>query len=248
MKGAAEQATFSKSLLASDAEAIRHLEQEIAGGRHWYIALLEAMGLWSSAAEDRNGRVYRYLIAGEAFDWLLLAERLCEAVDGLLPVAEKEALLFGARPPLKLDTEEVKSLIGQSKYHQYLNFFYGVTVEQALAMAVEDEVLKERSVSGFNKDDDVSNEVYRRIYGETRQVLLKRFRKSAGYPPLRSITLAEMKEFAYWLFRYRLEQCERAKVASDTRKALEYLKRQWANKGIFGVLAAEDLTAGRRRW
>jgi hypothetical protein len=36
-------------------------------------------------------------------------------------------------------------------------------------------------------------------------------------------------------------------VASDTRKALEYLKRQWAKKGIFGVLAADDLTAGRRR-
>lgn len=247
MKGAAEQATFPKSLLASDAEAIRHLEQEIAGGRHWYIALLEAMGLWSSATEERNGRVYRYLIAGEAFDWLLLAERLCEAVDGLLPVAEKEALLFAARPPLKLDAEEVKSLVGQSKYRQYQNFFYGVTVEQALAMAVEDEVLKERSVSGFSKDSDVSNEAYRRIYGETRQVLLKHFRKSAGYPQLRSMTLAEMKEFAYWLFRYRVEQCERARVASDTRKALEYLKRQWVGKGIFGVLAADDLTAGRRR-
>jgi len=247
MKSSAEPKASAKTLLTSDAEAIRHLEQEIAGGRHWYIALLEAMGLWSSATEERNGRVYRYLIAGEAFNWLLLAERLCEAVDGLLPVAEKEALLFAARPPLKLGAEEVKSLIGHSKYRQYQNFFYGVTVEQALALAVEGEVLKERRVSGFNKDDDVSNEVYRRIYGETRQMLLKRFRKSAGYPQMRSITLAEMKEFAYWLFRYRLEQCERARVASDTRNALEYLKRQWAGKGIFGVLAADDLTAGRRR-
>ncbi len=247
MKGAAEQATFSKSLLAGDAEAIRHLEQEIAGGRHWYIALLEAMGLWSSATEERNGRFYRYLIAGEAFDWLLLAERLCEAVDGLLPAGEKEALLFGARLPLKLGPEEVKTLIGQSKYRQYLNYFYGVTVEQALVLAVEDEVLKERRVSGFNKDIDVSNEAYRRVYGETRQALLKRFRKGKGYPQLRSITLAEMKEFAYWLFRYRLEQCERARVASDTRKALGYLKQQWADRGVFGVLAVEDFSAGRIR-
>jgi len=246
MKSAAGQATSSKSLLASDAEAIRHLEQEIAGGRHWYVALLEAMGMWSSAMEEHNGRVCRYLIDGEAFDWLLLAERLCESVDGLLPVDEKEALLFDAKPPLKLSPEEVKSLIGQSKYRQYLNYFYGVTVEQALAMAVEEEVLKERRVSGFNNDIDISNEAYRRIYGESRQVLLKRFRKEAGYPPLRSITLAEMKEFAYWLFKYRVEQCERAKVASDTRKALEYLKRQWADKGVFGVLTAEDLTVERR--
>jgi len=246
MKAASEQATSSKSLLASDAEAIRHLEQEIAGGRHWYVALLEAMGMWSSAVEDHHGRIYQYLIAGEAFDWLLLAERLCESVDGLLPVDEKEALLFHARPPLKLSPEEVRALIGQSKYNQYLNYFYGVTVEQALIIAVEEEVLKERRVSGFNNDIDVSNEAYRRIYGENRQVLLKRFRKEAGYPQLRSITLAEMKEFSYWLFKYRVEQCERAKVASDTRKALEYLKRQWASKGVFGVLAAEDLAAGRR--
>jgi hypothetical protein len=246
MKVASEQATSSKSLLASDAEAIRHLEQEIVGGRHWYVALLEAMGMWSSAIEDHQGRIYRYLIAGEAFDWLLLAERLCETVDDLLPVDEKEVLLFHARPPLKLSPEEVRALIGQSKYNQYLNYFYGVTVEGAMIMAVEEEVLKERRVSGFNNDSDVNNEAYRRIYGESRQVLLKCFRKETGYPQLRSITLAEMKEFSYWLFKYRVEQCERAKVASDTMKALEYLKRQWAYKGIFGVLAAEDLTAGRR--
>ena len=247
MTRTAEEATSSKSLLTGDAEAIRHLEQEIAGGRHWYVALLEAMGMWSSATEDHHGRKYRYLIAGEAFDWLLLAERLCEVVDSLLPVDEKETLLFYARPPMKLSAGEVKALIGQSKYRQYLNYFYGVTVEQALVMAVEEEVHKERRVSGFNNDVDVSNETYRRIYGETRQALLKRFRKEAGYPQLRSTTLAEMKEFSYWLFKYRIEQCEPAKVASDTRKALDYLKGQWASQGVFSVLAAEDISAARPR-
>ena len=68
-----------------DVEAIRHLEQAIIGGKHWYIALLEAIGRWNTAEETHNGRTYRYLIDGEAFDWLLLAERLCETVDGLLP-------------------------------------------------------------------------------------------------------------------------------------------------------------------
>jgi len=247
MAGLAGQATSSKSLLAGDAEAIRHLEQEIAGGRHWYIALLEAMGMWGSAVESHHETMYRYLIQGEAFDWLLLAERLCESVDGLLPVDEKEALLFQARPPVKLSPEEVKALIGQSKYRQYLNYFYGVTVEQALVMAVEEEVLKERRVSGFNNDVDVSDEAYRRIYGETKQVLLRCFRKKAGYLQKKSTTLAEMKELAYWLFKYRVEQCEHAKVASDTRKALEYLKQQWASEGIFGVLAAEELSAGHPR-
>ena len=91
-----------------DVEVIRYLEQAITGGKHWYIALLEAIGLWTTAEETHNGRIYRYLIAGEAFDWLLLAERLCEAVDSLLPDDEKTALLFYNKPPLNLTTKNFK--------------------------------------------------------------------------------------------------------------------------------------------
>jgi hypothetical protein len=35
-----------------------------------------------------------------------------------------------------------------------------------------------------------------------------------------------MKEFTYWRFKYRLDHCEKAKVASDTKKALHWLKSQ----------------------
>ena len=115
--------TSSRAATAGDAEAIQHLEQAIASGRHWYLALLEAIGLWQSAEEDYNGRTYQYLIGEEAFDWLLLAERLCATVDGFLPVAEKDALLFAGKPPLNLSAAEVEKLIGKSKYHQYLNYF-----------------------------------------------------------------------------------------------------------------------------
>ncbi|GAI96770.1 unnamed protein product, partial [marine sediment metagenome] len=124
----------------SDAGVIRYLEQAITGGKHWYIALLEAIGLWTVAEEVHNQRRYRYLIAGEAFDWLLLAERLCQAVDGLLPDNEKTALLFHGQPPLNLTVDRFKELIGGGKYHQYLNYFYGITVEEALILAVQEEV------------------------------------------------------------------------------------------------------------
>ena len=40
-----------ESIPLGDAEAINHLKQAIAGGRHWYLALLGAMGLWTSAEE-----------------------------------------------------------------------------------------------------------------------------------------------------------------------------------------------------
>ena len=208
-----------------DTEAIRHLEQAIISGKHWYIALLEAIGLWKTATEEiHNGRTYRYLIAGEAFDWLLLAERLCEEVEGLLPDDEKTAFLFNGKPPLDLTTDKFKELIGDSKYHQYLNYFYGITTEEALIRAVQDEVRKERQILTFNKEHEHDNETYQRIYGATKAVLLKHFRREKGYPRLRSISLTELKEFTYWLFNYRLNHCDKARVASDTKKALTQLK------------------------
>lgn len=211
---------------AGDAEAIRHLEQAITNGQHWYLALLEAIGRWDTAEEALDGRSYRYLIAGEAFDWLLLAERLCQAVDSLLPDDEKTALLFYGEPPLHLPTEEFKELIGSVKYHQYLNYFYGVTVEETLILAVQEEVRKERWTAGLGKETDITNEVYRRIYGATKTVLLRRFRRDKDYPRLKFISLTELKEFTYWLFQHRLKQSDKARVASDTKKALEWLKEK----------------------
>ncbi len=213
----------SPSAPDTDAEAIEHFRRAVADGKHWYIALLEAIGLWTSAEEVRNGRTYRYLIEGEAFDWLLLAERLCETVGGLLPDDEQDALLLHSRPALALSPEEVGELMGSDKYHQYLNYFYGVTVEGVLLLAVQEEVRKERQILSSNKEHEVANEAYRRIYGATRAALLKRFRREKGYTQLNSITLTELKEFTYWLFKYRLKESEKAKVASDTRKALRLL-------------------------
>ncbi len=215
--------THSLTATRSNIEAIRHLEQAIIGGKHWYIALLEAIRLWTESEETYNGRYYCYLIDGEAFDWLLLAERLCEAVDDLVPEEGKLALLFRSQPPIRLTKERFKELIGGAKYRQYLNYFYGITVEEALILAVRGEVRKERRTSGYNNEQNLVNEVYHRIYGATKATLLKRFRREKGYPQLRSITLTELKEFAYWLFKYRLKNCDKARVASDTKKALVQL-------------------------
>jgi len=113
--------------------------------------------------------------------------------------------------------------MGSAKYHQYLNYFYGITVEGALILAVQEEVRKERRTSGYNEEHDTVNEVYQRIYGATKTVLLRRFRREKGYPQHRSINLTELKEFTYWLFKYRLKQCDKARVASDTKKALNHL-------------------------
>jgi hypothetical protein len=208
---------------SNNTEAIKHLEQAILSGQHWYIALLEAIGLWTKNEETINGRHYQYLIDGQAFDWLLLAERLCQEVDDLLPEEEKIALLFHGRPPVDLSSSKFKALIGSVKYRQYLNYFYGITVEESLLLAVQEEVRKEKRTLGYHKEHNLTDQVYQRVYGTTRASLLQRFRRDKGYPRLRSISLTELKEFSYWLFKYRLKHCDKARVASDTKKALERL-------------------------
>ena len=206
---------------ANDTAVICSLEKAIAGGQHWYLALLDAVRNWQAPVEFCNERVYCYLIAGEAFDWLLLAERLCLTVSNLIPQDEMMALLFHGQPPLNLERGKFRTLVGLHKYHQFLNYFYGVTVEEFLALAVRDEVRKERHALHQLNEMDIDEEVYHRIYGAGKRDLLHQFRSEKGYPHLRSTTMTEMREFTYWLFKFRLKHCDKARVASDTKKGLE---------------------------
>jgi hypothetical protein len=211
----------------SNSEAvIRHLRENLVSGKHWYIALLEAVKIWTDEEEDIQGRNFRYLIENEAFDFTLLAERLCEAADGLIPEHEKDALLLQNKPPLELAPEEFKELIGPAKYHRFLNYYYGITVEEALKQAVREEVRKERRSNGLGysqaKEDE---EASCRVYGDTEASLLKQFRRENNRRAIGNSDLTEMKEFTYWCFKYRVKTSEKARVASDTQKALDWLRK-----------------------
>jgi len=206
-----------------DTQAIQGLKNAIAEGRNWYVALLEAVRLWSSPEEDYEGRHYQYLVDNEAFDWLVLAGRLCEEVDGLIPEDELTNLLFFDRPSIELSKDEFKNLIGASKYQAHLNYLYGILVEKFLILAVTEEIRKKKRVLGLNNDNGVIDEAYQRIYGDTQFALLKQFRKERHYPQLRSISLSELNEFTYWLFKYRIKNRDKSRVASDTKKALTKL-------------------------
>jgi hypothetical protein len=46
------------------------------------------------------------------------------------------------------------------------------------------------------------------------------------YPQRKSLTLTELKEFTYWLFKYRVKTSEKPKIASDTKKALALMYRK----------------------
>lgn len=213
-----------------DSEAIAHLKEAIINGSHWYLALLETIKLWQSPEEDYQERHYQYLIDGEAFDWLLLAERLCDEIRDILPEEEVIDLLFFDRPPLELTKEQFKKLIGTAKYRAYLNYLYGVLVEEALISATLDEVRKERRVLGMNKYADELDKAYRRIYGVNQEKSLARFRQEKQYPQRKSTSLSERKEFTYWLFKRRLKVSDKTRIASDTKKALSQMQRTLAAK------------------
>jgi len=203
--------------------AIGHFRDAIGAGRHWYVALLEASTLWTATEECIEGRTYHYLIGAEAFDFLLFAERMLGAVPGVVPEDEKINLLFKSIPPLELPPAEMKDMTGEERYQQYLNFFYGVTVEEALILAVQEEVRKEERNLVY-KGFDQTVETFRRVYDAERNDLMIEFRRCRHERPNRSLKLTELKEFTYWLFKYRLKHTDKARVASDTKKALAFLK------------------------
>ena len=204
------------------------LRTAILEGRPWPHALLEAIGRWPLSDEEVDGVRYQYLLLGEAFDWLMLAGRLVMEVDGLISAEEKDALLFQARPPEDIAEPEFRNLIGPEKYRAHLNYFYGVVVEESLHLAVEEEVRKERLSQGLPDGEDVVEVAHHRLYGGTQEALMSAFRQELGRLESHSISLTELKEFTYWLFKRRVNSADSARVASDTKKGLECLFRLYS--------------------
>ncbi len=227
-----ETATYERTELVSTSEALRAFRSALEEGVDWPTALLQAIAEWFTPEETVGDRVYRYFIEGEAFDWLLLAERLFEAADVLIPDEDKEALLFQGRFPDYFENSRFKELIGIEKYRGYLNYFYGVTVEEALQLASEKEVHKRQLSNGNQYQNDFSEEALSRIYRESPCVLVLQFREDKGYPDDGELTMEQSTEFNYWLFKNRMKTSDKAKVASDTRKGLKQLHEMMASDKV----------------
>ena len=205
--------------------AVEHLNTALAEGRDWPEALLEAMALWTAPEEMHGGRTYNYLIAGEVFDWLLLAERLLEETSNAVPQDEMETLLFEGRFPDRFDTERIQELLGGDKYRGYLNYHYGVTVEEALQLACELELRKRDTSNGVRYRTAYSEQAFPLIYRKSREELLRMFLKAEDLDHRDISSMAEHRAFTYWLFKYRWANSDKARIASDTTKGLRQLER-----------------------
>ncbi|MBG7616773.1 MAG: hypothetical protein IZT57_00170 [Chloroflexi bacterium] len=206
-------------------EAIKHFRKSVGEGKHWYISLLEATRLWQDKEDVIDGRRYCYLIEDEALDCLLIAERICGCCSDLIPPGEMENYLFKDTPPIDIATAKFKELIGEDKYRQHLNFFYGVVVEQNLFLAVQKEIRKENQPLVHKTDNKTINEAFCRIYDSSVEEMLKLFCHQKHRRHIHSLKLSEFNEFCYWLFKYRLRNCDKDKVASDTKKALRFINK-----------------------
>lgn len=224
------QPPFS-DLAGQESEALRHLKSALLSGAPWHQALLETVGLWTLPKEVYQDRTYQYLIEGEAFDWLVLAERLCAEMDGAIPAEEKERLLFKGVLPLNEDARAFRDFLGVSKYRGYLNYWYGVVVEEALQLAVEDEVRKRHRARGYSDSEDLVEDAFSHLYGETRAVLLVEFRHHAHIRRNRGLTLSDLKGFNYWLFKRRVQMWDPARVGSDARKGVRRLQALESSQG-----------------
>lgn len=207
-------------------EALGRLSENIGAGMPWPFALLNSFSLWTLTEEVYKGRLHRYVVQGEAFDLNLLAYRLLEPNRSLIPLDEFQRIFFQNEFSNPVFEVEIRKFLGPTKYQGYLNYWYGITVEIALHLAVLSEVRKDRIGRGHITKRYDFLEVYLRLYGSLPETLFHEFENISKIPATVKCVFGDSKEFIYWLFKLRLSRSEKERVASDTRKGLEWLKKK----------------------
>ncbi len=206
-------------------QIIKGLRERISSGQGWYEAVLWAASLWPLAEEEVDGERYVYLLDGEALDLLRLFERLYLEISDLVPEQEFAALIANDTPPSEYGRSQLKMALGHERYRAYLTFIYGVLVEEMVIHSVVEEFRKRRRASGLTHYDADIDDAYLYVYGGSLDELVQTFRAEKSHPKRRRITLSEMKQFTYWLFKSRLRVSDKSRVASDTKRALTILHR-----------------------
>lgn len=220
-------AVASGSLDSFHTGVIAELRHRAGKDESWHIALLQAMGQWSLTHESVAWRDWHYVIGGEALDGLTLAQRLCLEIPDAIPPFELESLLFHGRWPERMSAERLRQLIGSYRYTALLNFRFGIVVEEALQLVAEESIRKSRLARCYQDSDDVIEDAYRHLYGDTQTNLIAEFLRASDAAlesTPESMPLNVWQEFTYWLFKRRVRKWHPARVASDTRRGLERLR------------------------
>jgi hypothetical protein len=120
-----------------------------------------------SPKREIGTRRVQYLIGGEAFDWLV-SPSACSMRWRTGGQRERDALLWENHWPLDIDDQEFAARLGRAKHSAHLNYLYGVLVEEALQLSVEEEIHKEGRSRAWGTDPRADETMYQRVYGKTR--------------------------------------------------------------------------------
>ena len=240
----------NQKYVAQDSEWLKYLRKSLTLGQHWTEALLQTIGLWTLPQEVFQGREYKYLIMGEALDWLVLAERLSHDIAGYITEMELEDLLFMGVMPNTVTQEVFRSLIGPTKYRAHLNYWYGVIVEEALQLATEEDVRKRHRSLCYPDNEDLVEEAFKLLYNKSRHELLQEFTIchdiAGAQDDILELTLSDYKAFTYSLFKMRMKMWDPARLASDTKKGigrLEELQHVIVDTGTLEYIDSLSLTS-----
>ena len=225
------------SLVGEASDAITHLKSTIAPSTgDWKLTVLETIAKWPLASENLAGEQLDYLIGGEALDWRLLAQRLLNECGSDIDDDTWWDWLTDPVVFAGFEEPEFMRAVGVDKFRAHLSYFYGVTVEQALLAAVEEEITHRRVAAGRQLSDSSMELAYETLYGNTRDQLWEVFKIETGVEAAREgwrhrdeHSLGSEDAFTYWLFKLRMERSDPAKIASDTRKGLAKLERMRQN-------------------
>jgi len=191
--------------------------------KDWQISILKKIARWPLPKKQTNSKRSNYLIFGEALDWKLLAENISMKECG--KVSDKLQSWLDLSDPIGGFNElQFKRYVGLEKYRAILSFFYGVTIERALVIDIQENLFKRLIANGKHPNEIFCNELYVELYGKTQNELWTDFiaatEKNNGLKG-RDHFLIEDNIFTYWLFKLRMSFSEPEKLASDTRRGLK---------------------------
>ena len=197
---------------------IQELKSKIENGINWEKAVVDCISNWDIREEFYRGYKYKYWINNEAFDWMTLTERLGSAIKSYLNKKKYHELIFTGLLPNKSSYDYMKKVISKNKLSQMRNFYYGIIIEDLIYIQKSQQFLK-TSIYTTNKYDG-----YEEIYGKNINLLFQQFAKNIKFTKQTRINLYTYKEFIYWLFKFRIKNSDKTRVASDTNLSIKLAK------------------------
>ena len=136
----------------------------------WRTAVLMAIGRWPTASEVVDGERYDYLLAGEAFDWKLLAQRIWTCLPNSIPQDE-----WGSWISSQSRSGDWKSRNSRT-FSEWINtgaseLFLRGNGRTGLVTAVGEEIAKGRVAGGRAPNQESRDDAYLRLYGSSQKVL-----------------------------------------------------------------------------